>query len=276
MQNQFDPSTQNAGYRPPVTPTPTIGPSWLSWQVIAAFLTFPVLGTLLLGILLLSGVFSPPPPAPPPVANRPPSPAPNPSPSPSPAPKKRSPAEASPFTPIPSPTPKTNSPASPPTGGVEASKTPRYYNAATGHDYQLIDTAMSWHEAKAACEKLGGHLATATTEAENEFIFKCFGENHVCWLGATDEKQEGDWKWVTGEQWQYTNWAPGEPSNFGNAEHYVTLGNMPPLNVNGRTYFYRFGPKWNDHGVEGDYYGVKIAYPVCEFEQHDPAAKEPK
>jgi hypothetical protein len=267
MHNQFDPAAQKAGQRPPVMPAPSAVPSWLSWQVVVAFLTFPVLGILLLGVIFLSGVFSPPPA--PPVANRPPTPAPTPAPSPAPAPKKRLPPEPSPFTPIPAPSPRTNSP-------VESGKTPRYYNPATGHDYQLIDTAMSWHDAKTACEKLGGHLATATSDAENEFIFRCFGQDHVCWLGATDEKQEGDWKWVTGEPWQYTNWMTGEPSNYGNAEHYLTLGNMPPLTLNGQTFFYRFGPKWNDHGVQGDYHGVKIAYPVCEFEQHDPAAKEPK
>ena len=33
------------------------------------------------------------------------------------------------------------------------------------------------------------------------------------WLGATDEIKEGDWVWVTGESWSYTNWYPSEPTN---------------------------------------------------------------
>ena len=33
----------------------------------------------------------------------------------------------------------------------------------TGHDYQRIDMAMSWEEAKKHCEGLGGHLVTITS-----------------------------------------------------------------------------------------------------------------
>ncbi|CAK0778130.1 C-type lectin domain-containing protein [Gammaproteobacteria bacterium] len=85
-------------------------------------------------------------------------------------------------------------------------------NPANGHIYQRFDTAMDWYTAKDACAGLGGHLATITSQAENNWIQSNFG-NEV-WLGGTDEAQEGTWKWITGEEWNYTNWTPGEPDNY--------------------------------------------------------------
>lgn len=39
-----------------------------------------------------------------------------------------------------------------------------------GHRYQLFDTSMSWNEAEAYCESLGGHLATITSVEEQQYI----------------------------------------------------------------------------------------------------------
>jgi thiol-disulfide isomerase/thioredoxin len=151
--------------------------------------------------------------------------------------------------------------------------TKRLFNSETGHDYQRIDVPMTWHEAKKYCEQLGGHLATATTAEENAFIYSQFGRDHVCWLGATDEKEEGTWAWITDEPWDYENWYAGEPSNNhtdGGAENYLVLGDMEPVMVDGNSYFYRFGAQWNDHVGTGDYHGTSIAYAVCEWDEHDP------
>ncbi len=107
------------------------------------------------------------------------------------------------------------------------------YNPANGHSYQRIDAQMSWHEAKAHCEILGGYLATITSQEENDFVYSNIGidgENH--WLGATDEAAEGAWEWVTGETWSYSNWAVGQPDNDGGAEHYLSFWDVSPSNWN--------------------------------------------
>lgn len=121
---------------------------------------------------------------------------------------------------------------------------PRIQNSNNGHWYQRFDETMTWHNAKSHCESLGGHLATITSQQENDFVYNNLASTspHISWLGATDEAQEGIWKWITGEDWNYTNWDtswyPGEPSNFC-GEHYLhfTAGdNLWKLPING----------WND------------------------------
>lgn len=105
---------------------------------------------------------------------------------------------------------------------------PRIQNSNNGHWYQRFDETMTWHNAKSHCESLGGHLATITSQQENDFVYNNLASTspHISWLGATDEAQEGIWKWVTGEGWNYTNWYPDEPNNFC-GEHYLhfTAGN---------------------------------------------------
>ena len=94
-----------------------------------------------------------------------------------------------------------------------------YYD---GHWFKYYDELKTWAEAKAACEAMGGHLATSTSAEKNNFLVKISGGAQV-WLGATDEETEGTWKWVTGEDWDYTNWNTGEPNNSGGAEHYLQM-----------------------------------------------------
>ncbi len=139
-----------------------------------------------------------------------------------------------------------------------------------GHYYLLMAEPMAWREAKELCEKLDGHLVTVTSPEENRFLYQAFAKDHVCWLGATDESKEGEWRWVTGEPFKYQNWFNNEPSNSGGTEHYLAIGNTSTVMEGGGSYFYRFGPRWNDHDEHGKYHGKQIAFPVCEWENATP------
>lgn len=123
-----------------------------------------------------------------------------------------------------------------------------------GHCYEAILSTVSWVEAKAACENLGGHLVTITTEQENEFVFnlvnnKVFwyldavGNGLGPWIGGYQEDgaQEpgGGWRWVTTEPFNYTNWEAGQPDNVHGAA----------LNQNCLRFFKKgglIGDKWDD------------------------------
>jgi len=61
-----------------------------------------------------------------------------------------------------------------------------------GHFYKFFSSPVSWREAKRRCEAMGGHLATATSEQENEFLGSLPRGVRTTWIGASDEKREGN------------------------------------------------------------------------------------
>ena len=92
--------------------------------------------------------------------------------------------------------------------------------------YYISEDAMVWTDASVMAQSYGGHLATITSQEEQDFL-----GNYGGWIGLTDENVEGQWEWVTGEPVNYTNWIDGEPNDAGNGEDYVE----------------RFEYGWNDH-----------------------------
>ncbi len=92
----------------------------------------------------------------------------------------------------------------------------------------VVEGGFDWIEAKEDAEKRGGHLATITNSAEGLIFFDMLMEKYSAipclWLGASDEKQEGKWTWVTGEPWDYENWRTGEPNNSNNEDYLQIWG----------------------------------------------------
>ena len=93
-----------------------------------------------------------------------------------------------------------------------------------GHSYQRIDTSYGWHAARANCAAMNAHLVTVTSAAENQFVRNAFSDQgQWFWIGATDEANEGTWRWVTDEPWVYEGWGLNEPNNMGAGEDYGIL-----------------------------------------------------
>ncbi|HBF5866225.1 TPA: DUF5011 domain-containing protein [Clostridioides difficile] len=132
------------------------------------------------------------------------------------------------------------------------------YNPTNGNYYQFVAAKrISWKNAKLEAEKmeyrgLKGHLVTITSKDELD-IFNSLTTKTV-WLGGTDEEKEGTWKWITGEPFEYTNWCPGEPNNFGGVEDYM----YSIKNSNGF---------WNDTTNSTDPYWTDIEGFVVEYEK---------
>ncbi|MGB8993519.1 MAG: lectin-like protein, partial [Desulfobaccales bacterium] len=94
-----------------------------------------------------------------------------------------------------------------------------------GHSYLLTDGSLTWSQAEAYAQSLGGHLATVNDAAEQQWLMNTFGQLGSLWIGfyQTDKLAEpaGHWAWMSGETATYTNWASGQPDNYGNNEDYA-------------------------------------------------------
>ncbi len=124
-----------------------------------------------------------------------------------------------------------------------------------GNYYQLFYGAETWEEANKKCEQIGGHLATISSQDENDFLFnlmKSFNCQNA-YFGLTDSGKEGKWVWITGEQFSFSNWHSGEPNSENSSEDYAM-------------FYYKFSDgTWNDGDFGGrTFYGDKNY--ICEWE----------
>ncbi len=126
-------------------------------------------------------------------------------------------------------------------------------NPANQHFYEAVTVSggIDWFDARVAAESrsfrgVQGHLVTITSAQEDNFIATNFPEafpvvpssrppecegpttvENTCgfpyWFGGfqppgSPDEPEGDWEWVTGEPFVYTNWHVGEPNDFDGRE----------------------------------------------------------
>ena len=103
-----------------------------------------------------------------------------------------------------------------------------------GHHYLFVDRKVTWHKANEWCEEHGGHLATIADSAEHDFIESSFGGKEA-WLGAWKAK-EGEWRWATGEEMEFTAWGEDQPDNYKSGEDHLCL---------------RKDSLWNDYTADG-------------------------
>jgi hypothetical protein len=79
------------------------------------------------------------------------------------------------------------------------------------HAYLVLSRPVPFAEARRACERRGAHLATVGDAEEQVFIAA-----HVfteLWLGATDEVEEGAFRWLTGEPSAFEAFSGNEPDD---------------------------------------------------------------
>ena len=83
---------------------------------------------------------------------------------------------------------------------------------------------VTWVEAEDACVQLGGHLASITSNATNEYVLKKivsrFNRFWIYWIGGINiGRGHNVWKWTDCSDWEFTDWGENPPSG--------SLGNLP-------------------------------------------------
>ena len=140
------------------------------------------------------------------------------------------------------------------------------------HYYKVFNVVGgTWEEAQAFCQSVGGYLVTITSEDEQDGVKELLKERgglNCYWAGG--RLVDGHWTWVTGEAFEFTNWAVGEPNNQDGIEGYMELF--------GKNYRGGLGNKrtgaWNDASNNGadyaaDFYDIENTGFICEWD-HEP------
>lgn len=115
-----------------------------------------------------------------------------------------------------------------------------------GRWFAAIMEKMDWHRAKSKCEAAGGRLAIIRDEDTWKKVLAMTPS--TVWLGATDSKIEGEWKWIDGSLLSFTAWVPGQPDNLDGVEHYLTTWKG---GWNDRVKDWNTGPSGQDNPVVG-------------------------
>jgi hypothetical protein len=127
----------------------------------------------------------------------------------------------------------------------------------------LAANGITWTAAEANAVAMGGQLASITSAAENQFVYSLASSDVSLWAPLSEGgigpwlggyNQAGSFQWTDGTPFSYSNWASGEPNNFGGDENYIQ--------------YYSPGPSlmantWNDapNDTTGDPYHVGVPNP---------------
>ncbi len=115
-------------------------------------------------------------------------------------------------------------------------ETPWVRRPGTPSEYRVIHGG-TWAECEAAAVEQGAHLVTINDAHEQAWLTETYRHPRYLWIGFTDEGSEGVWRWTSGEDPGYTNWAAhtNEPSNQWGGEHFAHMN-------------WGEGGQWNDLG----------------------------
>merc|ERR1712051_869885 len=74
-----------------------------------------------------------------------------------------------------------------------------------GNCFKVVTTKLNWSKANKACKDLGDAiLATIEDSTACDFIKGKLSANS--WIGATDVKKDGKWKWTNGDTFDFNKW----------------------------------------------------------------------
>ena len=127
-----------------------------------------------------------------------------------------------------------------------------FMGALNGHGYYLSNATYLWSAAKTAAASTGvnGYLVTINSAEENNLIYNRIKiSGHSPWIGLSNTGKPGRFRLVNREPLSYTNWAPGEPNNFGGSRRNITEPFVRMIDTSGA---------WNDQ--RDDYLNLIVEF----------------
>lgn len=150
--------------------------------------------------------------------------------------------------------------------GIEAAAGEiKYFN---GHMYQVFNYWLTPIEAYDYCVSVGGYLCTITSDKEQEIVASLVHNDVILLIGGTDEGAEGVWRWMNGEDWDYTNWDEGEPNNHSDNQQYLEIypsGKWDDIYPSNPYNYKGFICEWDDKvqtGTEGNTNSTSYGAPI--------------
>jgi len=130
-----------------------------------------------------------------------------------------------------------------------------------GHSYYRSTTSAFWSDAKLACESMGGHLATVSNAAENNFLYTTWPSGWIGYYqdvaGAFYGEPNAGWRWtqpyVTSGQYNnydVSSYTSGSTLTDIKSSKNATLYNSPSLTTGGGKYLTFNGT--NQYGITSD------------------------
>lgn len=129
-----------------------------------------------------------------------------------------------------------------------------------GHSYYRSTSNSTWTSAKAACENMGGHLATISDANENNFLYNTWPSG---WIGLYQDKTgafysepNGGWRWTENEVNDYKhnfdskNYTSSQPLSDNINSKHATLYNGPSYVSTSGSYINFDGS--NDYAITGN------------------------
>lgn len=154
--------------------------------------------------------------------------------------------------------------------GETANRNTTAIQTVTVSDYKIFKADVSWEEAAELCYADGGYLAVITSEEEYDKICRLAEESGLSyvWAGASLNNcstWEAPGCWITGEEWTFSKWYPGEPSyedaEDGAKEAYLCLWKAKK---DGKDIGWTMNDQRNDLIGAFSYVSGKVGY-VCEY-----------
>ena len=94
----------------------------------------------------------------------------------------------------------------------------RTAEGGNSHWYRALPdgSVQDWDRAKLHAESVGGYLASVTSAAESDFVWSRLASKPNCWTTQLNFSgpalggylEEGQWRWLSGEPWDFNSWGP--------------------------------------------------------------------